>query len=409
MAATAQATAERVGARSRLASPRAALALSVLAVLSLLAALPLAGLVHQFTSAGVLAVALMAPFAAVGSVIARREPLNPIGWMLLGSAAIFAICTDAGLYAVLALHFRHGGLPAVRLAVALTPFGYLALILLIPLPILLFPSGHLHSPGWRWPLRAYLATWSVVLVSFAITDSAAFTERRLVVDSSGQVESLAHTTGWFAAILSVASPAYGVLTLSFVVAAVLAYRRSTGERRQQLKWLMAGGTICVVGVTTALLGGQPHSVWLVILTIVGFFGPVALPVAIGIGILKYRLYDIDRLISRTLSYAVVTGLLVGVFTGVVVLTTDLLPFSSPVGVAASTLSAAALFNPLRRRVQRFVDRRFNRARYDAEAIVSAFSARLRDAVDLETVNRELVQAVQRAIEPAHATVWIRQA
>ena len=118
---------------------------------------------------------------------------------------------------------------------------------------------------------------------------------------------------------------------------------------------------------------------------VGFVGVIALPVGIGIGILKYRLYEIDRLISRTLSYLIITGLLVGVFVGIVVLTTDVLPFSSPVGVAASTLAAAALFNPLRLRVQRLVDRRFNRARYDAEAIVAAFTMRLRDAVDLETV------------------------
>ncbi len=136
---------------------------------------------------------------------------------------------------------------------------------------------------------------------------------------------------------------------------------------------------------------------------------MALPVAMGVGILKYRLYEIDRLISRTLSYLIITGLLAGVFVGIVVLTTDVLPFSSPVGVAASTLAAAALFNPLRLRVQRLVDRRFNRARYDAEAIVAAFTLRLRDAVDLETVRSELLQAVDRAVEPAHASVWIRPA
>ena len=118
-------------------------------------------------------------------------------------------------------------------------------------------------------------------------------------------------------------------------------------------------------------------------------GNVALPVSMGVAILKFRMYEIDRLISRTLSYAIVTGLLAGVFIAVVTLTTGVLPFSSPVGVAASTLAAAALFNPLRRRVQRLVDRRFNRARYDAEATVAAFTTRLRDAVDLETVRNEL--------------------
>ena len=130
---------------------------------------------------------------------------------------------------------------------------------------------------------------------------------------------------------------------------------------------------------------------------------LALPIGLGVAILKYRLYEIDRLISRTISYLLVTGLLVGVFVGLVGLTTRVLPFSSPVGVAASTLAAAALFNPLRLRVQRLVDRRFNRARYDAEETVTAFRMRLREAVDLDTVQRELLRTVDRAVEPAHTT------
>ena len=134
---------------------------------------------------------------------------------------------------------------------------------------------------------------------------------------------------------------------------------------------------------------------------------VALPWSVGIAVLRYRLYEVDRLISRTISYAILTGLLVAVFVGIVALATDVLPFSSPVGVAASTLAAAALFNPLRLRVQRLVDRRFNRARYDAEAIVSAFTMRLRDAVDLDTVRWELLLAVDGAVQPAHASVWMR--
>ena len=139
-----------------------------------------------------------------------------------------------------------------------------------------------------------------------------------------------------------------------------------------------------------------------------FFGIVALPVSIGVAILKYRLYEIDRFISRTLSYAIVTGLVVGVYVGVVTLVTKGLGFSSPIAVAASTLAAVALFNPLRVRIQRVVDRRFNRARYDADATVAAFTGRLRDAVDLETVRRELLEVVNRAVEPAHASVWIRR-
>ena len=124
-------------------------------------------------------------------------------------------------------------------------------------------------------------------------------------------------------------------------------------------------------------------------------------------ILRFRLYEIDRLISRTLSYALLTGLLVGVFGGVVLLTTRVLPFSSPVAVAVSTLAAAALFNPLRRRVQRLVDHRFNRARYDRDALVARFAARLRDAVDSDTVVAELAGAAASSVEPAHISVWVR--
>jgi hypothetical protein len=163
------------------------------------------------------------------------------------------------------------------------------------------------------------------------------------------------------------------------------------------------------GAAIALVGGVLGSVFNS--SAVGsvlFFGIVALPVSIGVAILKYRLYEIDRLISRTLSYAIVTGLVVGVYVGVVTLVTKGLGFSSPIAVAASTLAAVALFNPLRVRIQRVVDRRFNRARYDADAIVAAFTTRLRDAVDLEAVRSELLEVVNRAVEPAHASVWIRR-
>jgi hypothetical protein len=133
----------------------------------------------------------------------------------------------------------------------------------------------------------------------------------------------------------------------------------------------------------------------------------ALPLSIGVGILRYRLYEIDRLVSRTLAYLILTGLLVGTFVGLIALTTDALALSGRVGVAASTLAAAALFNPLRVRIQRLVDRRFNSARYDAEATVAAFTTRLRDAVEIDAIRADLLDAVNRAVEPAHASVWIK--
>jgi len=135
---------------------------------------------------------------------------------------------------------------------------------------------------------------------------------------------------------------------------------------------------------------------------------VALPVCIGVGILKYRLYEIDRIISRTLAYAIVTGLLIGVYTGLVLLATRVLSFASPEAVAASTLAAAALFNPLRRRVQRIVDRRFNRAHYDAEKTIAGFAAQLKDATDPDAVRVDLLDVVHRALEPTHASVWASQ-
>jgi len=189
-----------------------------------------------------------------------------------------------------------------------------------------------------------------------------------------------------------------VIGLSFVVHQVLSWRRAAGERRQQLKWLASGAAIAVFVILLAALLGSP----------VLLVGLAALPAGLGVGILKYRLYDIDRIISRTLAYAIVTGLLVGVYAGLVLLATRVLSAHTPVAVAASTLAAAALFNPLRRRVQRAVDRRFNRARYDADKTVAAFAARLKDAVELAAVRDDLAGVVHQALEPAHVSVWISQ-
>ena len=203
------------------------------------------------------------------------------------------------------------------------------------------------------------------------------------------------------ALNAVAYAWIAVSWLSFVGHQVLSWHRATGERRQQLKWLACGAavTLCVGLLGSALSSAIAASRLLEV-------GVTAMPVAIGVGILKYRLYDIDRIISRTLAYAIVTGLLVGVYAGLVLLTQQVLGFTSPVAVAVSTLIAAALFSPLRRRVQRAVDRRFNRARYNAEQTVGAFAIRLKDAVDLDAVRDDLAGVVQTALEPAHLSVWV---
>ena len=160
--------------------------------------------------------------------------------------------------------------------------------------------------------------------------------------------------------------------------------------------LILGAVFGTTGTTTTLLEWVDNVLW---------FGLAALPVSIGAAIMRYRLYEIDRIISRTLAYTVVTGLLVAAYAGLVLLSTDVLTVSSSVAVAASTLTAAAVFNPLRRRVQRVVDRRFNRARYDADVTVAAFAARLREEVDLDSVRADLAGVVTRTLEPAHLSVW----
>jgi len=186
------------------------------------------------------------------------------------------------------------------------------------------------------------------------------------------------------------------LCVAFIARQALSWRRATGERRQQLKWVASGAAVSLVCVFLGSTFG------------VGWFGVAALPISMGVAILRYRLYEIDRIISRTLAYAIVTGLLVGVYAGLVLLATHVLSVHSTVAVAAATLAAAALFNPLRRRVQRVVDRRFNRARYDADRIVAAFAFGLKDEVDLDSIRDDLADAVQRTLEPAHVSVWINE-
>jgi hypothetical protein len=383
--------------------------LTVATAVMLVAGLPLAAATHQFGGGGIVQFAILLPFAAVGGIVARRRPDNPIGWLMLGTAFIGAVSDIAGWYAVLAYRYGHPGLPLARLGVVLAPIGWFLLLLVLPLVILLFPSGRPPTRRWRWPSVLYLGIWAVVIGSATVVNlNWALTGGTPTIDSTGELEIFDHSTGWFGGVIGVAVPFYGILGSSFVVAQVLAYRRSRGELRQQLKWLMTGGGLCVAGVTFSLVFGSAASAVVRVVSVFGYFGVVAVPVSVGVGILKYRLFDVDRLISRTLSYALLTGALLLVFFGIVLLATRVLPFSSPVGVAASTLAAAALFNPLRRRLQRGVDRRFNRARYDAEAIVAGFSTQLRGAVDLEAVRDELLVAVDRAIEPTHASLWLRR-
>ena len=257
-------------------------------------------------------------------------------------------------------------------------------------------------------LWIYLIDIGALLMVFGIVDLTGVLAHHLTLDSSGELATFGgNQTGWASAAEVALVPVYAVVALLWVVRQVASYRRSAGDRREQLKWLISGGLICVVGLLVALQLGPSHSTLWHWVSNISSLGVVALPVALGVGILKYRLYEIDRLISRTVSYAIVTGLLVGVYVGMIALTTHLIPLSSSVGVAASTLVAVGLFTPVRRWVQRRVDRRFNRSRYDSEAMVATFTTRLRDAVQLETVRSDLLDAVNRAVEPSLLSLWIR--
>ena len=179
----------------------------------------------------------------------------------------------------------------------------------------------------------------------------------------------------------------------------MSWRHSTGVRREQLKWLMFGSAIAIVCAALSIPGQTaPSGIWAGLNGVLSI-GFIALPVSIGVGILRYRLYEIDQVISRTVAYAIVTGLLVGVYSALVTTAHRVFPLRSPPAVAGATLAAVALFNPLRRRVQRVVDRRFNRAHYDAEATIAAFAVRMQDAADLEEVRRDLLAVAHQAWSP----------
>ena len=383
---------------------RLAVFLGGLAALLIVASVPLSALAHQLTFGGIGQGLLMIPFAVVGTLVASRQPRNPIGWILLTIAITATGGADCGFYAVRAYLIDHHGLPLSRFAVFFTQ-GWASMLVLLPLPVLFFPDGRI-SRFWRWTLALYGALMAVLVVQLTITDLGAFTDRVVKIDSSGELKQLSSSSGGGPAFVLVLLLFLGI-SLSWVVRQVVRYRRSSGDLRQQLKWLLGGGTFAVFGFFLAITIGNGSNGAFSVVGKVGFLGLIALPISIGIGILRYRLYDIDRLISRTVSYALLSGLLIGTFAGLVLLTTHVLAISSPVGVAASTLAAAALFAPLRSRLQRLVDRRFNRARYDAEALVAAFGARLRDAVDPETVLSELAAAAGGSLQPAHVSVWVR--
>jgi hypothetical protein len=354
-------------------------------------------------------------YATLGALIVRRAG-NLIGWLMLGEAAGLAFLNAASTYAVLGVATFPGALPAAKQAGAVAEVGFAGVAFVIAFMVLLFPTGKLPSRRWR-PVAAAgflltgLSTIGLVLrprpVQLPAPGGISLTFRNPLgvarlppVLRVVMIGTISGVSAVFVAFLAVA----------FVSLAVR-YRAGGRLLRQQVKWLALAAVSFVICQATALLLTGASQPWLsgIAYAAVAAIVLFGIPAAMTIAILRHRLYDIDRIISRTLEYAIVTGLLVGVYAGLVLLATQALPvsLSTPVAVAVATLAAAALFSPLRRRVQRIVDRRFNRARYDAEPTVAAFAARLKDTVDLDSVRDDLASVVHQALEPAHVSVWIR--
>jgi MFS family permease len=398
--------------QARRVAPAAAVGLGVFTLGFCLAAVPLDGLIHQNGPGGPVAdwlstATVVVPVAVVGVLLAARRPRNPIGWILL--AILLLGFNPLSQYAVLDYRMHHGTLPFGWVAVV---FGsdWPMLLVLIAILLWVFPDGRLPPGRWRRVSVALVAAGLLVGLVGLAPGIVAVAGHDVHLEASGNLSapSRAWEIAGFMTIIAVLAS-----WLGWLVVQVPRYRHSSGERRQQLKWLYSGATaflalLCLsLFVVPLALGDSPGSGSPVLGDLFNL-GIAVLPVCIGVAVLKYRLYAIDRIISRVISYAIITAMLAAVFAGLVLLATDVLPFKTPVAVAAATLTAAALFSPVRRRVQRAVDRRFNRARYDVDLTVARFAVRLKDAVDLDSVRDDLAAVVQKALEPAHISVWMNE-
>jgi len=354
-------------------------------------------------------------YAASGRLIASRRPDNAIGWLLGSIGLAVATSLFAEQYALYGVATAPGAVPAAKavgcLAAAATSVTVFLLFVIVPL----FPDGHLPSPRWRpvlWAMAVVFIGWGTQQFQAGTTVSGGLTN---ALQAGGATypnpTGFLPRHGWYSDLLAVIV-VLAIITVIAVVASVFARRRGAGpERRQQLAWLGYVGALTVAWILLlglisilkpALNSWLGALLWgLVVVT------PVAgIPVACVVAVLKYRLYDLGRIVSRTVTYAIVSGLLVGIYAGLVLLATGVIGLTSPVAVAGATLAAAALFGPLRSRVQRRVDHRFNRARYDAERMLAAFAARLTEELDADAVHDDLASTVHTALEPAHVSIWL---
>ncbi len=332
----------------------------------------------------------------VGTVIAVRRPRNPIGWLFLLAAASMALTAATSAYAA---HAYNAGTPLPGAAAAswVSVWAWAPSMSLLPVIFMLFPTGKPISARWRWPIGLALANAAAIPLAAA----PLWSHRGPILLEKGLVD-------WPLTDLLANRMGPGLLVVGLVSIAVR-FRRSSGDERQQMKWLVLSASILgflVLSLFFVPLERPNDHLWVNLVLVAGVS---AIPFGAGVAILKYRLYEIDRLVNRTVVYGLVTSVLALIYvTSVVLLQSLLRPLTrtSDLAVAASTLAVAAAFRPVRYRVQVLVDRRFNRARYDAQQVVASFAGRLRDEIDLDTLRSELLLVVRRAVQPRGASVWV---
>jgi hypothetical protein len=349
--------------------------------------------------------------AAAGAVLAARRPRNPIGWLLLGVGLCFLVFPLVEAYVAAAVAGAPNGLPAVRWVGWVGNWIWVPAHACIALLFLLFPNGRLLSPRWRT-----VAWVAVVSTALLLVASACHSGPLEVISSIRDPDILRRFDNplGITALAPLNEPLIMLIQGAEVLgiaSLALRFRRSRGEERQQLKWvayaagLFALQLVLVTGGRwVGLVTGRPTH-WL---EVVDYLTSLGLLVAIAVAVLKHRLYDIDRVINRTLVYGSLTAVLGLGYTALVVVLGQLVGHErSDLVVAGATLAMAALFQPARRRIQAAVDRRFNRRRYDAAMTIEEFSARLRDEVDLEALSAHLLTVVDQTMEPTHVSLWLR--
>ena len=358
---------------------------------------------------GVFAV-LFLSFATVGALIAARQPRNPIGWLFLGGGLTAALEEPLLGWSTYALVTEPGSLPGGAAAALVADAVWLPSLASATLfMFVLFPTGRPPSPRWRPFIWIFALDMAVYVVATLLNPGGLYffpdVENPLGIDPAG--DSLQ-------TVVDYASPIVFVSLLIGLVALVLRFRRSQRVERQQLKWIVYLAAV-FVALTPGLivLGEREVELAGVLVSDLVFTVLVcSVPVAVGVAILRYRLYDVDVVINRTLVYAALTATLAAAYLGsVLLLQLALSPLTeqSDLAIAGSTLAVAALFRPARARIQEAVDRRFYRRRYDAARTLEAFGARLRDEVDLDALGGELRTVVADTVQPSHVSLWLREA